>query len=186
MDFPDEDPTVIKALINGMYRLDYTDDQDITGVAVNPFIFNANIFAVAEKYDIPALKLLAAQKFRSHRSRLTTTSDQEKANEITAFGEAVRIVFSSTPSSEKLLREIALDITMDHVDDLLDSESFCNEVEDAPGFGMKVAVRQKQMSAKAIKPAWKCLRCATKWLAIEKGSYYAYCPGCGNRAAVMS
>ena len=77
-------------------------------------MINAKVYAMAEKFDIPQLKVLAKEKFAKHAC----------AWPILDFASVAHEVLTSTPTSDQGLREIVRNIIADHVTEITtDSEN---------------------------------------------------------------
>ncbi|KAL8955691.1 MAG: hypothetical protein Q9193_006549 [Seirophora villosa] len=79
---------------------------------------NAAVYALAEKYDIPALKNLAKGKFEA-RCRGFRWADVNLV-------AALEVVYSSTPATDRGLRDIMARVCLQHIDES------CGTVLDAP------------------------------------------------------
>lgn len=66
---------------------------------------NARVFAMAVKYQVPALASLAVAKFK-HALELNSTA--------IVFARAIEIAFTSTPENVGELRDIVLDTLINH------------------------------------------------------------------------
>ena len=96
----------------------YTDEIDppshIKAPAyVNRFHVNAQMYSIADKYDIPRLKKEAAGKFDAailemmeNRSRKTRTG----TSLLEEMMEAIPYIYSSTPDEDRRLRDIVAEI----------------------------------------------------------------------------
>lgn len=90
-------------------------------------INNTRVYALAEFYDIPDLKRLAAQKFSAR-------VDNDDLWDLTDFISVIREIYSSTPPGESRLR---LKISMEAANlrqALLGDEDFVSQAEDIPQF----------------------------------------------------
>ncbi|KAL8671910.1 MAG: hypothetical protein Q9168_003603 [Polycauliona sp. 1 TL-2023] len=64
---------------------------------------NALVYALADKYDMPLLKLLAKEKFQTHAADQWTTDD---------IISIMPIIYSTTPDSDRGLRQIMLNVCL--------------------------------------------------------------------------
>ena len=71
-------------------------------------MINAQVYAMAEKFDIPPLKLLSREKFSNHA----------RGWPISNFAGIVHEVLTSTPQSDRGLRDIVRDIITVHVTEI--------------------------------------------------------------------
>jgi hypothetical protein len=73
------------------------------------------IFVMAEKYDIPALKILAKTKFEA-----AVSSDWNTF----ALSDSLRLMYDELPDSDRLLKDIAVEAAASHVKELVDRGDF--------------------------------------------------------------
>ncbi|KAI4088817.1 MAG: hypothetical protein LQ344_005794 [Seirophora lacunosa] len=86
------------------------ENEDESVIPNASFIMNnAAVYALAEKYDIPALKNLAKEKFEA-RCRGFRWAD---ANLVVAL----EMVYSSTPETDRGLRDIMARVCLQHIDE---------------------------------------------------------------------
>ena len=124
IDLRDDDPDTVNRMLEYLYTIDYKDDHDVS----NPFnprtmesslVVNANVYAIAEKYDVRALKSLAEQKFAE---ALETQWNSD------SLPVAVEIVYTTTPSSDRGLRDCITRLIERHRNDLLKKKGFLQAV----------------------------------------------------------
>ena len=65
-----DDPIILRAVLQYLYGFDYAD-----GVDLSQMVFNAQVYALADKYDFLALKSLAAAKFQAQAKAGWNTAD---------------------------------------------------------------------------------------------------------------
>ncbi|KAI0425897.1 BTB/POZ protein [Xylaria sp. FL1042] len=126
IDLPDDDPQIIDAMVHYFYHLDYNtpsthavkDDDTIYPstslfgkVAIHQMethnvndkdtdiVLHAKVYSLAEKYFINGLKKLALEKFKVAVKGKLVLDD---------FLEAAQEVYTSTPDSDRVLRNIVL------------------------------------------------------------------------------
>lgn len=92
IDLKDDDPDMIGNMLSFLYTSDYQDDADDG----RPLLVNAKMYAVGDKYDIPALKTLAKDKFAAG---LGPNWD------IATFLEVLETAYTNTPASDRGLRD---------------------------------------------------------------------------------
>ncbi|KAI9784353.1 MAG: hypothetical protein M1839_002414 [Geoglossum umbratile] len=87
-----------------------------------PALFSSvRVYAIAEKYDIPALKTLAKERFSEWAKSNWSHKD---------FPILVREVFESTPTSDRGLRDVASQLFAKHVKLLLQGNGDLDVIED--------------------------------------------------------
>ena len=85
-------------MIKFSYTFDY-ETKNETSYA-NFLELHAGVYATAEKYEVPDLKKLAVTKFRN---------DIVSSKKISPL-PAIRLIYSSTPSSDRGFRDVILDL----------------------------------------------------------------------------
>lgn len=125
-----------------MLRFLYDKNYVPEGTELRPpaMLFHVKVYAIADKYDIPALRTAAAVKFY----RSCSYGFSEGAEH---YVSALRAIYSTTPASDHELRSRALSICKDkrNLNYLLSGESFrnaipelhelCKELSKAPSSG---------------------------------------------------
>lgn len=95
----DDNPIIVEKMMGYLYKLDYSDSpQDCAGHPA--LLINAQVYTIAEKYNIHSLKKLALKKF-----------DGMAVNcwEDDGFSSAIKEIYTSTPETDKGLRNIVCD-----------------------------------------------------------------------------
>src|SRR5690554_9794 len=100
--------SITEAILWFMYHFDYSNVQ-----GVSTMVFNAQVYSAAEMYCIPALKALAKDKFRVAISSGWSMDD---------FPLAITEAYQSTPEADRELRDLAIEISYKHIDQLLGKE----------------------------------------------------------------
>lgn len=96
-------------MIGYLYKLDYSDAPlDCGGHPA--LLIDAQVYTIAEKYNIPSLKVLAMEKF---------DGTVDKGWEDGGFPLAIREIYISTPDSDRGLRDIVRKVVRDNVKALL-------------------------------------------------------------------
>ena len=123
LELPAEEEFLIRRLLRHCYLTGYkdepyTDENDppphIKAPAyVNRLHLNAQMYSIADKYDIPSLKEEAAEMFdaailemRDNQCMKTRTS----ASVFNEMMEAVPCIYGSTPDSDRRLRDRAVEV----------------------------------------------------------------------------
>ena len=123
LELPAEEEFLIRRLwcycyLRGYKDEPYTDENDppphIKAPAyVNRLHLNAQMYGIADKYDIPSLKEEAAEKFdaamlemRDNQSMKTRTG----ARLFDEMMEAIPCIYSSTPDGDRRLRDRAVEV----------------------------------------------------------------------------
>jgi hypothetical protein len=157
-------------VVDAMLRYMYTFEYDSSSSELSPTLFNVRVYSLADKYHVSALKLEAKEKVESY---VTTCWDMDD------FPHIISEIYSSTPPDDRDLRDIVVGVVQEHIDDLLEKESFRTVFEETAGFAVDVA----QLLAKTRKDMkeYKCPDCGKVWQAamLPKTDYHCLC--CGRR-----
>lgn len=149
-----------------MYRFDY--DASDRG-EVPPTVFNAKVYGIADKYDVTTLKLQAKEKFEQAAKTCWRMDD---------FPHAITEVYSSTPATDRGLRDVVTRVVCGHIDVFLEKQEFKNVLEETVGFAADIT-RFIVKEYKSLKE-YRCPNCGLSWKAapLEGGPYY--CQRCGK------
>jgi len=173
IDLEDDDPAIIRRMVNYMYQLDYTYEPKAEHETSHMMI-DVQMYAIADKYDIPGLKRLAILKFRG----LTNASWKTPA-----FPEAIKAIYETTPDSDRGLRDVVLKKSVEHSKTLFKAETgFKEMLQEAPSFASDLA---KELSEGRIPDAkiTKCIYCGN--LCTVKASLKSgCCPYCTRDGAL--
>src|SRR5436189_5255418 len=72
----EDDPKLVRAMLRHLYKLDYAKDiGDTDKVDIPKMVFDARVYATADKYDIPSLKILAMANFEKKAKTWETATD---------------------------------------------------------------------------------------------------------------
>ncbi|KAF1993612.1 hypothetical protein P154DRAFT_477289 [Amniculicola lignicola CBS 123094] len=169
-----DDLSVVEAMLQFMYTFDY----NASGSAENspsPMVFNVKMYAVAEKYDIPALKSQSKHKFE------TTVETCWKMDD---FSYAVAQIYNSTPSTDRGLRKVATEAACEHINELLPKQGFRDVLDETVGFASDIAqllaknLKGKQKQSEGRK--YQCPNCHNQWEAVLPLQSTYYCIRCGS------
>ncbi|KAL9117305.1 MAG: hypothetical protein Q9187_006161 [Circinaria calcarea] len=116
----EDEPEMIDRMLDYLYRLDYSDLVPPTlNMSEGRLIVNARMYALADKYEIWALKELAKQKS-------INALEEDWSGE--SFLTALEIVWTTTPYSDRGLRDCFLTAITTHKLDLYKREGFMEAV----------------------------------------------------------
>ncbi|KAH7012085.1 uncharacterized protein B0I36DRAFT_299993 [Microdochium trichocladiopsis] len=108
LSLPDDDPSVVDAMIRYFYHLDYdVPVKRPQGQGDTRLLFNAKMYTLADKYLIHGLKDLAVSKFKSASSKHETVDIQD-------FLDATQVAYSYTNENDRVLREAVLETFVNH------------------------------------------------------------------------
>ncbi|DAA76419.1 TPA_exp: Uncharacterized protein A8136_0733 [Trichophyton benhamiae CBS 112371] len=127
VELKDDDPQAIKAMLSFMYKFDYTNPA----ASAASFIFDAQVFAVAEKYDVEGLKFCVKDKF--HASILSDWKDDD-------YPDVIRGVYD-IPTTDPALRDTLVQVTCANINNLIQKDEFKSALNDVPGFAVQLITR---------------------------------------------
>ncbi|KAH6870900.1 BTB/POZ protein [Thelonectria olida] len=156
------DANVVEATLCFMYSFDYSN---IHGAST--MIFNAQVYSVAEKYIIPALKKHAEEKFESAINSSWMMDD---------FPLAIAEVYNSTPEEDRGLRDLVVQTCYSNIDQLLKKDSFCKVLREISGFAADLVFFRC-----GPQEAYQCPSCDDCFQADFSQKGKSYCPNCGNK-----
>ncbi|TKA79406.1 hypothetical protein B0A49_03345 [Cryomyces minteri] len=110
IDLEDDDAEAVRAMVHYLYHSDYKH-EDHKGPA-GPLVLHAHVYAIADKYDIPALQTLAEDHFEDNALMAWDTNTA-------AFAHAISVVYSTRRFEYGRLRDIVVHISKKHLDHLL-------------------------------------------------------------------
>jgi speckle-type POZ protein len=132
-------------------------------------LFHTKVYAVADKYCVPALKKQAKEKFESAVEACWDMDD---------FPHVVPEVYAASHTKDRNLRDVVVSISHEHIKDLLQKQNFLRVLENTPNFAADVTRRV------AGGPKWthkyRCPNCNTIWEANLKSEEEYYCIHCGE------
>ena len=149
-----------------MYRFDYdASDQG----EVPPTVFNAKVYGIADKYDVTTLKLQAKEKFKQAAETCWRMDD---------FPHAITEVYSSTPATDRGLRDVVTRVVCGHIDVFLEKQEFKNVLEETVSFAADVT--RFIVKERRILKEYRCPSCRHSWkAALLDGDSYC-CLRCGK------
>lgn len=171
-----DDSSAVEAMLQFMYSFDY-DASGNADSSASPMVFNVKVYSVADKYDVPALKSQARQKFETTVETCWNMDD---------FPDAIVQVYNSTTSIDRGLRDVVVGIACKHIDGLLSKQGFRDVLEETLGFASDIAqfLAKGQKKTDKKKPAgqkkYRCPGCNQQWEAILSAGSNYYCISCGG------
>jgi rubrerythrin len=144
-----------------MYSFDYSNAYGNSSM-----VLDAQVYQIADKYGIEALKAHSREKFRS---AITTGWSMDD------FPLAISVVYESTPAEDRGLRDLAVEVSYKNVDHLLSRDDFSNLLRQTADFTADlIPFLISNPSQK-----YRCPNCDdTIKSDFSKGRYY--CPSCGS------
>ncbi|XP_014550323.1 hypothetical protein COCVIDRAFT_115774 [Bipolaris victoriae FI3] len=169
----DDDVSAVEAMLRFLYTFDYDAGGNAADVA-SPMVFNVKVYSVADKYDIPALKSVASQKFKESVKTCWNMDD---------FPHAVAEVYSSTPPNDQEIRRLVVDVACEHITELLQKQGFCDILGETVGFAsdlVQLQASEKKPNEKQDRTKYRCPNCLKYWEAVASSGSSYYCPYCAN------
>ena len=171
IELEEDDVTAVEAMLRFMYHFDYSN---IHGAST--MVFNAQVYGLADKYAIPALKSHACETFRAAIVSGWATED---------IPSAVAEVYNSTPESDRGLRDQIVEVANANIGKLLETWSFRDMLKETPCFALDMAVSLSGSNENRHQKleSYKCPSCGTIMHGnFADGNYY-YCVNCAARYA---
>ena len=169
MQLKEDNPQAVEAMIHFMYGFDY-DSSGSDHSRVSPMLFNVNVYQIADKYVVPKLKRHAKEKFEKII---------ETCWEMDDFPMTITEAYSSTPKTDRGLRDPLIRTALNHIDRLLKTEDFVRVLEETVGFSADLI--QRSISQKSTNPSltkYRCSNCDKQW-ELESSLSLSCCPLCG-------
>lgn len=150
-------------MVDHMLRFLYTSDYPANADSSQPLLVNAKVYALADKYQITALKDLAKDKFEAALS---------SGWDIIGFPEVIGMVYTTTLASDRALRDCLAPFLVKHKEDLRENEAFMGLVRGRLADGeFAVDVIDAWSGLKASDAAgihllsgpFQCRHCNSKW-----------------------
>lgn len=148
------------------------DDQKRTRVIANMLLSNIQVYAVAEKYDIPELKELAKSKFLDYVDFLLSVED---------YAAIIKLVYESTPNSDRGLRDAVALACIGEIRTMVIDPVFIALLRDVGDFGVDILCgslksngeRLDQMLASntALKDEMKDIRVELAYTTVLRDAY---------------
>lgn len=150
----DNEPWTVDRMMSYMYTLDYDDDRrpifdpdetEVTAYAPQALLINAQVYIMAEKYEIEGLKQLACTKYKEV---LPSTWNS------TLFSRTASLVYEKTVETDRMLRDIIVQGASDNLKLLLDRGEFVEMLKShgdiATDIMHKVVTRNDQSEVRQI------------------------------------
>lgn len=115
----EDDPRAVEAMIHFMYDHEYDSSGGHQG-RISPMLFNVEVYRVADKYGVAALKKLSREKF-DYAAKTCWDMDD--------FPHLITDVYSSSPCQE--LRETIAGVSRKHMEALLKKDNFLRVLNEA-------------------------------------------------------
>lgn len=163
----DFDASVVEAMLCFMYSFDYTNSDGTSSM-----VYNAQVYQIADKYDIQALKAHSKTKFGAVITRGWNTSD---------FPLAISVVYETTPLEDRGLRDLVVEKSRKNINELLKNDDFSKLLRETPDFAADLIPFLCEKPATPVPiPRYECPSCHHSFRAeFSQGAYH--CPSCGKK-----
>ncbi|RSL42303.1 hypothetical protein CEP54_015532 [Fusarium duplospermum] len=111
VNIKDFDVGVVEAMLHFMYNFDYTNLNETSSM-----VFEAQVYQIADKYDIGSLKEHAKKKFGAAIGIGWAMDD---------FPLAITVAYTTSPLEDRGLRDLIIETCHNNIDDLLGKSYFC-------------------------------------------------------------
>lgn len=167
-------------MVHFFYHLDYLEHNETT-----PKIHlttHVKLFAMASKYQVPALHHLSFENFLIEAARYWNKDE---------FARAIELIYDISPIASSELRKKVVDIIHRHRDALLARDNFASLLQTVPGLARDLLMHDRPTEVVPCDceaptlTAYTCHECtigvqACTWC-IEHASFI-YCAGCEQNA----
>jgi len=114
IELEEEEPPIVERMVQFMYNRDYSD-ADGSDATKDRLLINTKVYIIADKFDIPGLKLAAKEKYQE--AKLIEWN-------CPSFFESLKLMYENTLATDRLLKEVAIEVVAKHVKELVDREEF--------------------------------------------------------------
>lgn len=153
-----------------MYGIDYDSSGNELG-RISPMIFNVRLYQVADKYFVPRLKQRAKEKFGQIARTCWEMDD---------FPVAIAEAYHCTRKDDRDLRELLVQVSRDHIVELMNSERFCSVLEETVGFAADLVISLSgERGSTKDHHKYYCSGCSRKWSWCNS-EVVNYCPFCAG------
>lgn len=126
---PDEDPMIVRALLEFLYRFDYSVPKNMSLEA--QLDFHIRIYNIDEFQDVEDLKSTTQICFHTLLSENWNHS---------IFETAIRLAYKATAGSDRGLKDPIVEYAMGKLDELKEDQNFLNVMAEVGDFGRDLAL----------------------------------------------
>lgn len=156
-------------MLRFMYTFDY-DDSDNDHERISLMFFNVKVYSTAKKYDNLTLKLRAKKKFNKAVRTCWDMND---------FAHCITEIYSSTSSTDQVLRDTVVEIAYEHIKALLEKNNFRSVLEKTAEFATDVIQLMTQSNNSFLKE-YNCSNCENLWKTMLSSESMYYCIHCDH------
>ncbi|KAF5621974.1 hypothetical protein F52700_10848 [Fusarium sp. NRRL 52700] len=166
----DFDPDVVDAMLRFMYSFEYSSDHDTPRM-----VFDVRVYQIADKYGITALKNEVKKQFKAAVASEWTAND---------FSVAANLVYVTTPSRDRGLRDIVMETIRENIDYLVDHNNFDELLRSTPDLAADLI---SELYGRTASPEtqYQCPDCGAQFW-VKNDSRDWSCPCCRWRTSDWS
>jgi hypothetical protein len=153
-------------MLHFMYHFEYNSES-----YESDMIFHAEVYQIADKYGVLALKEYAKEKF-------STAVETDWAME--DFLIAIDIVYTTTPSWDKGLRDLVVETSSANFEKLIDRYEFCQALRTVSDFAVDLVPFICGKISGHIH-CYRCPSCTQNFQFDDPEEQSRFCPRCGYR-----
>jgi speckle-type POZ protein len=143
----------------------------LSAASISAMIFSVKVYSIADKCDVPALKMQAKEKFEK---AVKTCWNMD------VLPRAVSEIYDSTPETERGLRDPVTEIVCKHIKTLLEKQDFKNVLEETAGFAADITRLMALEAGSGKSQCYKCPNCGESWETAVSPQSINCRLGCGN------
>ncbi|ELR10125.1 hypothetical protein VC83_04336 [Pseudogymnoascus destructans] len=135
IDLPADKADIVEMMLRFLYQGDYDDlrcstapGEDLVELNADAMVVNVEVYVIADKNGIPALKVLARQKYAELVAEIWQAE---------SFMDSVEMVFQETLPGDSL-RKFVIETVVLHIHTLIREEWFVAMLEDQGDFAVEV------------------------------------------------
>lgn len=143
INLTEDGPARVKAMIQYLYCLEYDIPESENTEDKEGLVFHAEMYSIADKYNIRGLKSLAQDLFQKSTKKTVVIKE---------FATAIRTVFETTVDEDRGLRDIVVEIMTKNMD-LLDEPEIKEAVKETSSLAFELLMKNRQVE----KGPWRAL-----------------------------
>ncbi|KAG9652277.1 hypothetical protein KCU64_g8417, partial [Aureobasidium melanogenum] len=153
LDDEDDDPKAIRAMIRHIYDLFYEQDL-FTSQFILDLMFHVNVFAAADKYDVPSLRAVVVHKFPQLMNQRWSTSQTE-------FCKVIQRLCGPNAANfaDESLQASAASFCSEHIMDLIKLDPFVSMLEEGEPFAGRLLTAVLRGKANGVMETFVCSGC---------------------------
>lgn len=170
----DFDTNIVEAMLSFMYSFDYDNSH-------GPLMtYDARVYQIADKYNMPALKAHSKNKFEAIVTKSWSAAE---------FPSVISVVYETTPQQDRGLRDVVVKTSHSNIKQLLEGENFKSILREAPDFAADLIPllcdKSSALGKSAAVARYICFNCGATFSIDIAGVIrrLVTCPECGKGCA---